>query len=53
MFSVHKHVDELNEVLLNMIMANKATPSTSRRLMRIFLNQKPIKVKGLRLLITE
>jgi hypothetical protein len=53
MFSAHKHVDELNEVLLNMIMSSKATPSTSRRLMRIFLNQKPIKIKGLRLLITE
>jgi hypothetical protein len=53
MFSVHRHVDELNEVLLNMVMSSKATPSTSRRLMKIFLNRKPIKVKGLRLLITE
>ncbi len=53
MFTAHKHVDELNEVLLNMVLSNKVTPSSSRRLVKIYLNQKPIKVKGLRLLLAE
>ena len=51
--SVHDSADELNDIILNMILASKVTPSSNRRLSRIFVKQKPVKVTGLRLLLSE
>lgn len=49
--SVHESADELNDIILSMILAGKVTPSTQRRLVRIFVDQKVVKVTGVRLLI--
>ncbi len=51
--SVHESADELNDIILNMILASKVTPSSTRRLSRIFVKQKPVKVTGVRLLISD
>lgn len=51
--SVHDHIDELNPILLNMLLASKVTPSSSRRLSRIFVKQKPVIIKGVKLIVTE
>jgi hypothetical protein len=49
--SVHDSADELNDIILSMIVASKVTPSTQRRLVRMFVDQKAVKVTGVRLLI--
>ncbi len=49
--SVHENAEELNDIVLGMILASKVTPSTQRRLVRIFVDQKAVKVTGVRLLI--
>ncbi|MEP7284311.1 MAG: hypothetical protein ABI947_00925 [Chloroflexota bacterium] len=51
--SVHDRVEELNDILLNMILASKVTASSSRRLSRIFVKQKAVKIKGLHLTFVE
>ena len=51
--SVHDHVEELQSVLLNMILASKVTASTNRRLSRIFVKQKPVTIKGIKLIVSE
>ena len=50
--SVHDSIDELNDIILNMILASKVTPSSNRRLSRIFVKQKAVKVTGVRLLVS-
>ena len=51
--SVHEQLEELNSILLNMILASKVAPSSNRRLSRIFVKQKPVMVKGVKLIVTE
>ena len=51
--SVHDHIEELHPILLDMILASKVTPSSSRRLSRIFVKQKPVTIKGLKLIVAE
>jgi hypothetical protein len=51
--TVHDSADELNEIILNMILANKVSLSSTRRLSRIFVEQKAVKVMGIRLLIDK
>jgi hypothetical protein len=48
--SVHDSADELNDIILSMILAGKVTPSTQRRLVRMFVDQKAVRVTGVRLL---
>jgi hypothetical protein len=50
--SVHDTIDDLNDIILNMILASKVTPSSNRRLSRIFVKQKTVKVTGVRLLVS-
>lgn len=51
--SVHNQVEELHTILLNMILASKQTPSSNRRLSRIFVKQKPVTVKEIKLVLSE
>src|SRR5215470_3498365 len=51
--TVHDKLEELNEMLLGMILANKVTAYPQRRLQRIFVNQKPIQIHGLKLIISD
>jgi hypothetical protein len=51
--TVHNRIEEVNEIILTMILANKITPSVNRRLSRIFVKQKPAIIKGLNLIIGE
>ncbi len=51
--SVHDAVDDLDEVLLNMVLANKVTPSSNRRLSRLYIKQQEVKIKGLHLIVAE
>jgi hypothetical protein len=53
MLTVHQHVDELNGLLFDMLVAGKALPKEKRRLARIFVEQKEVHIKGLRLLLAE
>lgn len=53
MLTVHQHVDELNGLLFDMLVAGKPLPKEKRRLARIFVEQKEVHVKGLRLLLAE
>ncbi|MCC7210054.1 MAG: hypothetical protein IT323_22315 [Anaerolineae bacterium] len=53
MLSVHQHVDELNGLLYDMLVVGKAQPKDKRRLARIFVEQKEVRIKGLRLLLAE
>ena len=49
--TVHDSAEELNEIVLGMIVASKVTPSSQRRLARMFVEQKVVKISGVRLLI--
>jgi hypothetical protein len=51
--TVHEKVEDLNDILLNMILAGKVAPSSNRRLSRLFVKHQPVKVKGIRLLVSE
>src|SRR5262249_53317499 len=51
--SVHDDLEELQPILLNMILASKQTPSSNRRLSRIFVGQKPVAIKGIKLILAE
>jgi hypothetical protein len=51
--SVHDQIEELNDILLNMIVAGKVTASSNRRLSRIFVKHKPVKVQGVRIIVSE
>jgi hypothetical protein len=53
MLSVHQHVDELHGLLYAMLVAGKPLPKDKRRLARIFVEQKEVHIKGLRLLLAE
>jgi hypothetical protein len=52
-FSVHDDVDDLNEILLGMIIAGKVTPTPYRRLSKLYVKQKPVDIKGVRLLVAD
>jgi hypothetical protein len=51
--TVHNTLDELNDVLLSMILAAKVTAQPSRRIQRIFINQKSVDITGVKLLISD
>ena len=51
--SVHDQVEELNDILLGLVIAGKTTPSSNRRLARLFVKQKPVKVHGLKLIVSD
>jgi len=53
MFSIHKSVPELDAVFLAMCVAGNTHPLANRKLFKIYLNQKPLKIKGIRLLVSE
>lgn len=53
MLSIHHKIEELNEVLLGMIVAGKVTPNSQRKISRIFVNKKPVKITGVRLMIVD
>lgn len=52
MFSVHESVEELNEILLALVFTGKM-PSTARRISKIYVRQKPVEIKGVRLILAE
>ena len=49
--SVHNEVEELNSIVLSMILSNKVTVSSNRKLSKIFVNQKLVNITGVRLLV--
>lgn len=51
MLSVHQRLEELDPLLLAMVVAGKVAPSANRKLVRLFIDQKPIKILGVRLLL--
>jgi len=51
MLSVHQRLEELDPLLLAMVVAGKAGPTANRKLVRLFIGQKPIKILGVRLLL--
>ena len=51
--TVHDTIDELNDALLSMILASKVTAHPAHRLQRIFINQKPAEVVGLKLILSD
>lgn len=51
--TVHNHTQELDTILLNMILSSKVTPSSNRRLARIFVKQEPVKITGLHLQLSR
>jgi hypothetical protein len=51
MLSVHQRLEELDPLLLAMVVAGKAAPTANRKLVRLFIGQKPIKILGVRLLL--
>jgi hypothetical protein len=51
--TVHDSVDDLNDVILAMILANKVTAHPNRRLQRIFVDQKPAEIVGLKLILSD
>ncbi len=51
--TVHDELEALNDLCLGMIVAGKVTPSSTRRLARVFVHQKAVKVTGLRLLFAD
>ena len=53
MIAVGESANNLDEVLLNMVLASKVTPSTSRRLSRLYVKHKEVKIKGLHLVLIE
>ncbi len=53
LLSVHQRLEELDPLLLSMVVAGKPSPATNRKLLRLFVGQKPIKVLGVRLLLDK
>ncbi|MBO9310294.1 MAG: hypothetical protein J7551_10995 [Chloroflexi bacterium] len=51
MLSVHQSLEELDPLLLAMVVAGKAAPTANRKLLRLFIGQKPVKILGVRLLL--
>ena len=51
--SVHDAVNELDEILLNMVLASKVTASSNRRLSRLYVKQHEVKIKGLHLVLAD
>ncbi|MDL1921181.1 hypothetical protein FBQ95_01065 [Chloroflexi bacterium CFX3] len=51
LLSVHQRLEELDPLLLSMVVAGKPSPTANRKLLRLFVGQKPIKVLGVRLLL--
>jgi hypothetical protein len=51
--TVHNQIEELDDICLGMIVAGKVTPSSNRRLARVFVKQKQVKVTGLRLVFAD
>jgi hypothetical protein len=52
-FTLYAHVDALNAVVYSMVISGKSPIAAYRRLGRIFVNQKPMHIKGLRLMLSE
>jgi hypothetical protein len=51
--SVHTDISDLDEILLNMVLASKVSPSSNRRLSRLYVKQKDVKIKGLHLIVDQ
>ena len=51
--SVHDQIEELNDILLGLVVAGKIAPSSNRRLSRLFVQQKPVKIHGIRLVVSD
>lgn len=51
LLSVHQRLEELDPLLLSMVVAGKPSPVANRKLLRLFVGQKPIKILGVRLLL--
>ncbi|MCS6872929.1 MAG: hypothetical protein NZ571_15900 [Anaerolineae bacterium] len=51
MLSVHRRLEELDPIILSLVLAGKNTPLANRKLLYLFVQQKPVKVLGVRLLL--
>lgn len=45
--------EELNEALLSVLLASKVTAHPFRKLSRVFIKQKPVAIKGVRLVVEQ
>ncbi len=52
-FAVYANGNALSTALLDVIMLDRRTVQSSPKIARIFLNQKPVEVKGIRLLTNK
>ncbi len=48
--SAHDNIEELNDLLMSMILAGKATSYSNRRISKVYIKQKPVKITGIRLM---
>ncbi|PJF37024.1 MAG: hypothetical protein CUN49_02420 [Candidatus Thermofonsia Clade 1 bacterium] len=51
MLSVHQRLEELDPILSALIVAGKTAPFPNRKLLRLFVQQKPVRILGVRLLL--
>ncbi len=51
--TVHSEVEEVGDVILSMVLSSKVTAVPNRQLARLFVKQKPVKITGLRLTISD
>ncbi|MBX3083393.1 MAG: hypothetical protein KF716_17300 [Anaerolineae bacterium] len=53
LLTAHQNVDELQEIILGMILANKVVADPKRRIFRIFVRQKQVEIRGIQLIVSE
>ncbi|MCS6873046.1 MAG: hypothetical protein NZ571_16505 [Anaerolineae bacterium] len=51
MLSVHQRLEELDPLVLSLVVAGKNTLMPNRKLLYLFIQQKPVKILGVRLLL--
>lgn len=51
MLSVHRRLEELDPLILAMIVAGKPSTILNRKLLYLFVQKKPVKILGVRLLL--
>ena len=53
LLSVHQTPDELNEILTSLILLGKTSTYARRKLVKLYINQSPAEIVGVRLMIKE
>lgn len=53
LLTAHESVDELQEIILGMILANKVVADSKRRIFRIYVRQKLVEIRGVQLIVSE